>query len=160
MFGKHFASMYEGSMVGSGALTFAVWGYVIARMEPDKVVGMQVDLNPKLIGPCLGESSEEIAKVIERFCQPDAASRTKDEEGRKLVQVGVYSYRVVNGMKYRMIRDKEARREYNRVKKAEERAAGKHPRRSKPSPGEPGYIALLETQGPEAADDMLDRRQQ
>ena len=30
MYGKHFASMYEGSLYGSGAVVFAVWGYVIA----------------------------------------------------------------------------------------------------------------------------------
>ena len=40
-FGKHFASMYEGSLVGSGPVVFAVMGYVIANQKPDFTLGSQ-----------------------------------------------------------------------------------------------------------------------
>lgn len=129
VFGKHFESMYTGSMVGSGALTFAVWGYVISHMVPVGRLGeqeQQVELNPRLLGPILGEDVEEVRKVIERFCQPDPESRTKAEEGRRLIRLGQFDYRVVNGPKYRAIRDEAQRREQNR--EAQRRYREKAPR--------------------------------
>lgn len=114
MYGKVFETMYTGSMVGKGALTFAVWGYVIAMMRPDRVVGAQVELNPKLLDTILGEPEAEIIEVINRLCEPDPESRTKTEGGRRLVRLGQFSYRVVNGQHYRQIRTEEERREYMR----------------------------------------------
>ena len=47
MYGKHFASMYEGSLYGSGAVVFAVWGYVIAEVPfvkgVDELFELQLD---------------------------------------------------------------------------------------------------------------------
>ncbi len=122
MFGKHFASMYEGSMFGAGAVVFAVMGYVIANQEPDRTVGSQVELNPKLLAAILGEPVKEVEKAIDFLCSPDKESRSKDEGGRRLVKMGQFAYRVVNGAKYLKILDREARREYQRVKQAEYRA--------------------------------------
>lgn len=122
MYGKIFESLYEGSMVGSGAKTFAVWGYVIAHMRKDDEVGAQVEINPKLLGFILGELEEDIVAVIEALCSPDPSSRTPDEGGRRLIRMGQYSYRVVNGAKYMDIRNAEERREYFRNAKRKERA--------------------------------------
>lgn len=115
MYGKHFTSMYEGSMIGSGAMAFAVWGYIISHMRPDKTVGFQVELNPVLIAFKLGEKENDVAKTIAMFCEPDPRSRTQDEEGRKLIKIGVYDYKVVNGAKYDAIKNEENRREQNRI---------------------------------------------
>lgn len=114
MYGKHFASMYEGSMVGAGAVVFAVMGYIIAKAEPDRVVGTQVELNPKLLAMILGEEEKEVADAINRLCSPDPSSRTPDKEGRRLIKIGTFAYQVVNGTKYRSIRDDEERRRQNR----------------------------------------------
>lgn len=121
MYGKHFESLYEGSMVGSGAVVFAVWGYVIAKMKPDKEVGAQVTLNARLLEAILGETEEKIQTAIEFLCAPDPRSRTKTEEGRRLVRLGEFDYRVVNGAKYRWIQDEDSRREQNRVAQAKHR---------------------------------------
>jgi len=121
MYGKHFSSMYEGSMVGAGAAVFAVMGYVIANAVPDRTVGTQVELNPKLIAFILGESQKEVEKAIEFLCQPDPESRTKVEQGRRLIRLGQFDYKVVNGEKYRAMRDEEKRREQNREAKRRER---------------------------------------
>ncbi len=121
MFGKHFSSMYEGSMVGKGSAFFAVWGYIISHFVPDRQVGAQVDLNPKVLAFVIGEKEEVVVGVIEDMCRPDAASRSQTEEGRKLVKIGTYSYRVVNGRYYRAIRNEEDRREYQRLKQREYR---------------------------------------
>ena len=113
--------MYSGSMVGAGALPFAIMGYVIANGRPDRTVGMQVELNPKLLGFILGESEESVEKAIDFLCSPDPRSRSKEEEGRRLIKLGEFCYRVVNGAKYRAIRDEERRRETDRNSKRRQR---------------------------------------
>jgi len=105
-------------MVGSGTHVFAVMGYVIAHAMPDREVGGQVRLNPKLLGTIFGESEERIQEAIDYLCKPDPKSTTPDEEGRRLVQVGQFDYRVVNAAKYFAIRNEEARREANRTRQA------------------------------------------
>lgn len=133
MYGKHFASMYSGSMVGMGPLAFAVWGYVIANMVPDKTVGAQVELNPEILNTVIGKTTtKEIESVIQRFCSPDPKSRTPDLEGRKLVQLGHFDYQVVNGKMYQDIKDQEKRREQNRS--AQERFRKNHPEKFKRGP--------------------------
>jgi uncharacterized phage protein (TIGR02220 family) len=121
MYGKHFQSMYTGSMVGKGSVSFAVWGYVIANHHLDLDEGAQVELNPKLLAFILGEDQAKIEAAIQDFCAPDPTSRTKDAEGRKLIKVGEFDYRVVNGAKYHDIKSEDDRRRYNRFKKRESR---------------------------------------
>lgn len=125
MFGKHFASMYEGSMVGKGSAFFAVWGYVISHMRPDRELGANVELNPKIIGFLIGEDQSKVEDVIRQMCEPDPESRSQRMEGRKLVKKGEYLYGVVNGADYRKIRNEDERREYNRRKQAEYRTRKK-----------------------------------
>lgn len=114
MFGKIFESVFEGSMVGAGSHVFAVWSFVIANQRPDRELGSQVDINPKLLAVVIGEKQERIQEAIDFLCQPDPESRTLGEGGRRLVRVGQFSYRVVNGAKYRKIRNEEERRVQNR----------------------------------------------
>lgn len=117
MYGKYFASTFTGSMMASGPEVFAVWGYVIAHS-----VKSQVELNPRFLAAVIGSSTEKMREAIDKLCATDAESRSKDEDGRRLVREGEYQYRVVNHVKYRNIRDEDGRREYNRDKKREERA--------------------------------------
>lgn len=118
MYGKHFASMYERSMIGSGAIVFAVWGYVIATARPDADVGAQVTLNPVLLAAILGEEVKDVEEAIEFLCAPDRRSTSKDEGGRRLIRLGEFDYRVVNYARYRAMRDEEKRREQNREAQA------------------------------------------
>src|SRR6267142_5510142 len=142
MFGKIFDSLFEGSMVGSGSPTFAVWSYVIAKMQPDKEVGAQVELNPKLLAFILGEKEDVVEKVIQKMCSPDAKSRTPDEQGKRLIRLGQFSYRVVNGVKYLGIRDLESKRAADRDRKAKSRE--KKPRQLVPDPKAEAYEKALE----------------
>lgn len=127
MYGRIFESLYEGSMVGSGTPVFAVWGYVIAKMKPDKDVGAQVDLNPTLLSFILGDKESVIEGAIAKLCRPDPKSTTPDNEGRRLVKLGQFSYQVVNGAKYMAIRNEEERRRSNREsqQRLRERRKGK-----------------------------------
>jgi hypothetical protein len=118
MYGKAFESMYDGSMIGSGLNVFAVWNYVVAKTRRGVI-----ELNPKLLAFILGGKEDEIDEAIARLCAPDPKSRSKQEEGRRLIKEGEYQYRVVNWELYSGIRNEIERREYNRVKQAEYRAA-------------------------------------
>jgi hypothetical protein len=116
LYGKHFASMYTGSMCGVGTDVFAVWGYVIAH-----AVDGQVELNPKLMSAQLGAPEDCVRNAICFLCQPDPESRNPDEEGRRLVHQGAFLYRVVTHPHYRSMANSAEQREYNRVKQAESR---------------------------------------
>ena len=131
MYGKQFDSMYCGSMVGKGFAVFSLMGYVIANMKPDKTVGFQVDLNSKILATVFGELEEKIVQAIEFLCAPDPHSRTPAEDGRRLMSVGQYSYRVVNGVMYDKIRNEEDRREQNRLAQCRHREKSRSSNRMK-----------------------------
>lgn len=151
MWGKHYASTYDGSMVGSGAAVFAVWGYVISKMQPDAEVGAQVELNPKLLAFVIGEPEPVISRAIERLCAPDKNSRTPERDGRRLVRLGQFAYQVVNGEKYLGLKNLDEKRAGDRERKQRQRSL----KRGKPMVGEATYTKLLETEGQEAADAYL-----
>lgn len=135
-------------MVGSGAIVFAVMGYIIANQTPDRKIGSQVRLNPVLLATILGESQKDIQKAIEFLCAPDPKSTTKVEGGRRLKKIGEFDYQVVNGAKYRAIRDEEVRREQNREAQRTFR------KKNNPLPGELEYI---KAQKSGASQEELDR---
>ena len=111
MFGKHFKSMYDGSMYGAGADVFAVWGYVIAH-----TVKSAVELNTRKLASSIGMPPERVQVAIDYLCQPDPHSRNTEHEGRRLVKEGAFQYRVPSHDLYNGIRNEEERREYNRLK--------------------------------------------
>jgi hypothetical protein len=117
MYGKAFESMYDGSMYGAGCNVFAVWNYIIAKTRESTI-----ELNPKKLMDVLGGTESEIISAVEFLCRPDSESRSKDEEGRKIVKEGQFQYRVVNWAYYQGIKNEEARAEYNRMKQREYRA--------------------------------------
>lgn len=116
MYGKFFASTFTGSMYGAGPDVFAVWGYVIANTYDS-----QVELNPKLLAASIGTTPERIVTAITFLCAPDSISRSKNDDGRRLIREGEFAYRVPNFAAYRAVQNEEQRREYNRIKKAEQR---------------------------------------
>lgn len=160
MYGKAYESMYTGSMLGAGCNVFAVWNYVIAKTQRSVI-----ELNPKLIAVILGGSEKEIVEAIEYLCRPDAESRSKEEDGRKMIREGQFQYRVVNWAAYQRIRDANDLKEYNRVKQAEYRArvkseGGRVKRRKrnagKPLPGEASAVAAMERGDHAGADAIME----
>ncbi len=117
MYGKHFESMYKGSMYGAGIAVFAVWGYVIAKARNSRV-----ELNPKELANVLGATQEEIESALGVLTSPDPDSRHKEHEGRRLLREGQFQYFIPSWTIYQQIRNEEERREYNRLKQAEGRA--------------------------------------
>jgi hypothetical protein len=134
MYGKLFSSMFEGSLYGKGWGPFLVMCYAIANGRPDKQVGMQVDLNPKALADKFGEREDDVAKAIDFLCKPDPQSTSEEEEGRRLVKLGTFAYKVVNGVKYRDMVNEENRRAAARIGMRQLRQK-KKPRHT-PYPGE------------------------
>jgi len=128
MYGKSYQSKYEGSMVGAGFNVFAVWDYCITKNR-----GGIIELNPKLVAFVLAgggkEAEEKVAEAIEFLATPDPGSRSKLEDGRRLVREGEFQYRMVNWAAYEGIRSIEGLREYNRQKQAEYRAKEREKKR-------------------------------
>lgn len=120
MYGKAYESMYEGSMIGAGINVFAVWNYIIAKNR----LGV-IEINPKLLAFTLGGTADEVESALAFLQRPDPESRSKLEEGRRLVKEGQFQYRLVNWEHYDRMKNEADRREYNRRKQAEYRARGK-----------------------------------
>lgn len=116
MFGKHFESMYDGSMYGAGLAVFAVWGWIISHARAGVV-----ELNPKRLADTLGGKEEEVQQALEYLQRPDPHSRFKACEGKRLVKEGEYQYRLPSWEYYQKIRSELDRREYNRQKQREHR---------------------------------------
>lgn len=96
-YGQHYQSMYTGSMVGAGAVVFAVWGYVIANADPKTSM---VRLNETLLATIIGEPVESITAAINKLCQPDPKSNRKEENGRRLIKKSEWDYLAVNFQHY------------------------------------------------------------
>lgn len=118
MFGKAFALMYEGSMYGSGPVVFALWGYMIANSDGDG----HVELNTKRVADTIGTTVEEIENALKFLASPDEKSRNPEEEGRRIVAIGPFHWRLVSFRKYRDLKNQEQKRDYMRGYMRERRA--------------------------------------
>ncbi len=134
MWGKHFESMYDGSMYGAGLDVFAVWGYVISHARNGTI-----ELNPKKVSDTLGGTMEDVQKAITFLMSPDPKSRWKTHGGRRLVKEGEFQYLIPSWDFYHAIRNEEERREYNRRKQAQYRASKK----GTPLKGEVAFVKAL-----------------
>ena len=129
MYGKHFASMYEGSLFGQPPIVFAVLAYAFSNARPARDDGeCYVEINPILLAATFSTPADEIMETLRYLESPDPNSRSTREEGRRLVLVGddicsgPRQYRLVNGRKYREMKDEDDRREQNRNAKRRQRA--------------------------------------
>lgn len=151
MYGKLFASMYEGSMLGAGPEVFALWPYIISTADREGFV----ELNFELVATKIGMKAKEVEAVVKGFLEPDSRSRSKEKGGRKLERRGEFLYYVINYQHYRAIKNAEDRRESNRLAQERFRAKKKH----KPKPEEERYLRTYSDKGQAAADAELDRSQ-
>jgi hypothetical protein len=112
-YAKIFQSMYCGSMYGAGMNVFALWGWVLAHKDERG----QVEINPQKVADELGGTAEQVQEALVYLTQPDPHSRSKKMEGRRLVKVSEFGFRVVNAEHYRRLGG--SRREYWRKWRAD-----------------------------------------
>lgn len=96
-YAKVFRTMFTGSMYGAGLHVFAVWSWILANKDEDGLLEIQ----PRRVADELGGTVDQVLEAVEYLMRPDPESRSKDEEGRRIVSVGAFTYRVVNHDFYR-----------------------------------------------------------
>ncbi len=119
MFAKVFEQIFDSSIAED---------YNCRRMFMDLLVLADstgaVDMTLEAISRRTNVPIEEVAKYIKELCEPDAKSRSKMHEGKRLVPLDDqrdWGWLIVNYRHYRQIKDEEARRTYFRNKQREYR---------------------------------------
>lgn len=94
-----FRSVFEGSLCGQYPDT-AAWLYILALADKNG----EVDKTPQYIAAVTGMPVDDLVTCIRRFMEPDPASRSPDDDGRRLVPIDPnrsWGWRIVNHAKYR-----------------------------------------------------------
>lgn len=121
MFGKVFASLYQGSLRGQ-AHEILVFTNMIACCDREGFI----DKHPRAIAEEVGISIEEVRAAITNLEAFDPESRTPDEGGRRILRIDEHrpwGWRITNHLKYRDLKDEETRRETFRKSQRKRRAS-------------------------------------
>jgi hypothetical protein len=84
-----------------------------------------VDMTASAIARRTNVPLEIVQKALEELASPDPASRSKGEEGRRIIPLDSargWGWRIVNYLHYRKLLDEDARRSYFRDYRRQERA--------------------------------------
>jgi hypothetical protein len=116
MYAKIFRQIYDSSLADSWN-TLHVFVDLLVWADADGVVDMTVE------ALCRRTNARRsvVLTAIERLEAPDPASRTPDEDGRRIVRLDAHrawGWRIVNYAMYRNMRDEESRREQTRKRVA------------------------------------------
>lgn len=109
MFGKLFASMYDGSLHGHWQATVTLQQFVILSNRHG-----EVDMTAEAIAARTGIPLPILTKGIEELERPDPQSRGPAEEGRRIVRLSParsWGWRIVNYLFYRSLANAEDKRE-------------------------------------------------
>lgn len=121
MFTKVFRSMYDGTLASRGPWQALVTFQQMLILADRRGV---VDMTPEAIARISTIPIDIIRAGIEALEQPDPGSRTRDENGKRIIRLDPardWGWRIVNYEKYRQIRNEEDRREYQRKWMADKR---------------------------------------
>ncbi len=123
MFAKVFGQIFDSSIAED---------YNCRRMFMDLLVLADptgaVDMTHEAISRRTNVPIEEVAKYINQLCEPDAKSRSRLEEGKRLVPLDKnrdWGWQIVNYQHYRRLKDEEARRSYFREAQRKSRSRKK-----------------------------------
>ncbi len=123
MFAKVFGQIFDSSIAED---------YNCRRMFMDLLVLADptgaVDMTHEAISRRTNVPEDEVRKYIGQLCQPDAKSRSKMEDGKRLVPLDKnrdWGWQIVNYQHYRRLKDEEARRSYFRDAQRKARAKKK-----------------------------------
>jgi len=123
MFAKVFFQIFESS-ISDDYLARHVFMDMLVLSDEEGVV----DKTPRAISRITNVPLEIVERGIAKLSAADPDSRTPDEDGRRIVLIDenrTWGWRIVNYLKYRQIRDEEARRISNRSYKRDQRAKEK-----------------------------------
>lgn len=130
MFAKVFNQIFDSS-IAEDYTSRHVFIDLLILADKDGVV----DKTQEAIARITNAPLKVVTQAIEVLSKPDRKSRTKDEDGRRLVLIDKHrdwGWRIVNYQKYRDIHNEEARRAANRTYKRDQRAREREPQTKKP----------------------------
>jgi hypothetical protein len=112
MYGKLFSSMFRGSLYGK-------WQAIVTFQQMIILADQEgtVDFTPEALSATTSIPLDILQEGIRLLELPDPATRTPDEEGRRIVRLSEdrpWGWRIVNYLHYRAIRTAEDRRAYHR----------------------------------------------
>ena len=113
---KLFTSILDSTVWQESLQAKVVWVTLMAMADRDGKVEASIPGLAKRAGVSLGECEE----ALQKFMAPDAYSRTREHDGRRLEAVAG-GFVLLNHAKYRAMMSAEDRREYQRVKQGEYR---------------------------------------
>jgi len=116
-FTKLFSSIIDSTVWAEDDTTRIVWVTMLAMADQHGYVGASV---PGLAARAR-KTVRETVTALKKLMAPDPYSRTKDHEGRRIVEVE-RGWTLLNYRKFRDARDDEARREYERERKRDQRS--------------------------------------
>lgn len=120
MYGKVFEQMYHGSMVISGWEALVTMQQLIVLADRDGLV----DMTSNAISNTTTIPLDIIEKGLDVLSKPDPLSRTKDEDGRRIVLIDPerpWGWRLVNYKYYAALSSKEDKRIKDAARLAEKR---------------------------------------
>jgi hypothetical protein len=120
MFGRVFASLWEGSMVGKSDLQL-VFIFLLAKAD----AGGCADYHPTVISAMTGIAEDRVRQALMELEGPDPESRSEKLGGARLERLSEHrdwGWHIVNWEDYRAIRSLEDRRQRNREAQARRRA--------------------------------------
>jgi hypothetical protein len=123
MYGKVFASMYDGSLYGQ-------WEAIVTMQQMIVLcdAGGVVDMTPQAIAARTSIPLEIIEKGLQLLMQPDKYSRTRGCDGRRIELIDddrPWGWHIVNYDKYKWLATSEEKREADRLRIAEKREKSK-----------------------------------
>ncbi len=121
MYGKIFASLFHGSMLGQRNEQH-VFVFLISHSDRDG----HAEAHPREISALTGIPEEEVEAALDALQLPDVNSRTTESDGRRIERVGdSYLWVILNYRKYLSMQDREVVREQTNARVAKHRAKKK-----------------------------------
>lgn len=111
MYGKVFASIFEGSLYGHFEATVTMMALITLANRHG-----EVDMTVEALAARTGFGADLLRKGIHELQQPDPRSRTPGDDGRRIVPIADHrdwGWRLVNYVQYRNTPDEETRRTQN-----------------------------------------------
>jgi hypothetical protein len=115
-FTKLFSSLTDSTIWAEDNDTRILWITMLAMADKTGYIGASI---PGLAARAR-ISIEATERALAKFMAPDPYSRSKDNDGRRIEEAD-RGWILLNYQRYRDMRDEEARREYERVRKREQR---------------------------------------
>lgn len=128
VFAKIFAQIFDSS-ISSDYVVRHIFMDLLVLADRDGVVDMTLDA----ISRRTNVPQDLVAHAIAELMKDDRASRSHEEDGRRLVAIDSHrdwGWQIVNYDHYRNIKDEEARRTYFRDRQREHRAKSNLPRQT------------------------------